>query len=391
MLTRPMIVSPELKSPDYSAQVRRIFPLAQRPGSSPQATEADASFAEAMAAEQRMAERNAALVSPPAMEPTQAEKEAGQRLIPLGTAAKPSSDFRSTSPNVLGLPNANPASLINSSRQESSNQTVNSLTSPAASPRTPLLRGPMLLDERSLETLKKIESRKQAPSRQSSRQNQASQKPLNSAGTQGLGQLCARYESGSEGIAAVGYDRNGGTSYGKYQISSRQGSFSQFLDYAEQEAPDIAARLRQAGPANTGSRNGALPKEWKAIAAAEPERFAALQEAFIRQSHYDPAEAEVKKSLGVDELSRPLQEALWSTAVQHGPSAAQRLFAQAASKLEQEGKSSQDERALINTLYSLRGTQFGSSTPQVQAAVRQRFSEEKSQLFAMLDAQTSIA
>ncbi|MEG2173400.1 MAG: hypothetical protein RRY29_09090, partial [Desulfovibrionaceae bacterium] len=37
----------------------------------------------------------------------------------------------------------------------------------------------------------------------------------------GIGGLAAQFESGKEGIAAVGYDRHGGTSYGKFQIASR--------------------------------------------------------------------------------------------------------------------------------------------------------------------------
>ena len=40
-------------------------------------------------------------------------------------------------------------------------------------------------------------------------------------GSTAVGHLSARFESGKEGAAAIGYDGHGGTSYGKYQISSR--------------------------------------------------------------------------------------------------------------------------------------------------------------------------
>ena len=70
----------------------------------------------------------------------------------------------------------------------------------------------------------------------------------------GMGRLSARFESGGDGIAAIGYDRTGGTSYGKYQIASRVGSMKSFLNFLDGEAPDIAQRLRKAGPADSGSR-----------------------------------------------------------------------------------------------------------------------------------------
>jgi len=42
------------------------------------------------------------------------------------------------------------------------------------------------------------------------------------------GELSAKFESGKDGIAAIGYDRQGGTSYGKYQIASRVGMMKLF-------------------------------------------------------------------------------------------------------------------------------------------------------------------
>ena len=53
------------------------------------------------------------------------------------------------------------------------------------------------------------------------------------ADTTGIGKLAAQFESGSDGIAAVGYDKHGGTSYGKYQIASRVGSMDNFLSFLD--------------------------------------------------------------------------------------------------------------------------------------------------------------
>ena len=202
----------------------------------------------------------------------------------------------------------------------------------------------------------------------------------------GMGRLSARFESGGDGIAAIGYDRTGGTSYGKYQIASRVGSMKSFLNFLDGEAPDIAQRLRKAGPADTGSRKGAMPDTWRAIAAEQPERFEELQESFIRESHYRPAlEAIVQRTgLEADTLSPAMREVIWSTAVQHGPAGAARIFDRAddvSGKPEDAGY----ERKLISNVYKIRAGQFGSSTAQVQQAVRNRFRQEQQLALNMLD------
>lgn len=192
-----------------------------------------------------------------------------------------------------------------------------------------------------------------------------------------IGGLSAQFESGSDGIAAIGYDRTGGTSYGKYQIASRVGSMTAFLNFLDEEAPDIAERLRSAGPANTGSRKGAMPEEWRAIAAEQPDRFGSLQENFILESHYKPALESIGENtrLDVGRLSRAMREVIWSTAVQHGPAGAARLFGKAD---DMSGAADSGyEKRLIRNLYALRAGQFGSSDAGVRAAVGNRFKKEE--------------
>lgn len=202
----------------------------------------------------------------------------------------------------------------------------------------------------------------------------------------GIGRLSAKFESGGDGIAAIGYDSTGGTSYGKYQIASKVGSMKSFLAFLDSEAPDISRRLRSAGPANTGSRRGAMPDEWRAIAKEQPERFEKLQEHFIHQSHYKPALDAIEKSTGIDSstLSAAMREVIWSTAVQHGPAGAARIFARAD---DMSGKASDAtyERKMITNVYSLRGSQFGSSSRSVREAVQSRFRQEKQLALNMLD------
>jgi hypothetical protein len=203
-------------------------------------------------------------------------------------------------------------------------------------------------------------------------------------GSDELGSLAARFESGDAGIDAIGYDRQGGTSYGQYQISSRAGTMSEFLEFLQERAPDLAGKLKAAGPANTGGTDGGMPREWKRIAAAYTERFTGLQRDFIEQTHYLPALEEIRERTGVDIGSQPkaLREVLWSTAVQHGPGGAVRLFCRA---IENGGKSENlSTRQVIDDLYAARSGQFGGSTSDVQAAVRRRFQEERRLALTML-------
>ena len=201
-----------------------------------------------------------------------------------------------------------------------------------------------------------------------------------------LGQLSARFESGSDGIAAVGYDRVGGTSYGKYQVSSRAGSLKDFLDFLDTEAPELSRRLRASGPGNTGSRKGAMPDTWRAIASEQPERFENLQEAFVHQSHYKPALDSIAQRTGLnpDKISTAMREVIWSTSVQHGPSGAARIFERAHGMSGSPSDPSY-ERNLINNVYNIRVGQFGSSDSNIQAAVANRFKQEKALALNMLN------
>ena len=207
-----------------------------------------------------------------------------------------------------------------------------------------------------------------------------------------LGKLAAQFESGRDGIAAIGYDKTGGTSYGKYQIASRVGSMDRFLKFLDTAAPDIAKSLRDSGPANTGSRKGGMPDMWRKIASEQPDRFEALQEKFIYDSHYKPALEGIlaKTDLKESQISGTMQEVLWSTAVQHGPSGAVRIFSRAAKGLADKSGESFDSK-LISSVYAIRAEQFGSSTEQVQKSVRNRMQQEKMLALNMLKNQNPVA
>jgi len=205
-------------------------------------------------------------------------------------------------------------------------------------------------------------------------------------GIDDVGGLSSRFESGRDGPAAVGFDRVGGTSYGTFQLSSAKGSLQEFLGYLEAQSPALAERLREAGPANTGSASGAMPDAWRAIAAEFPEEFGRLQREFVEKTHYRPALSGILEQLGIGEnmLPKALREVVFSTAVQHGATGAQNVFGRVLEDMRADG-SLEFYRDLIEKVYAERGRHFGGSTERVREAVLSRFTREKALAVAALE------
>ncbi len=238
----------------------------------------------------------------------------------------------------------------------------------------------MMLDTQSLQTLTRISERKSSGLKLTTQEDFIESARLDSKPTSAadyyvsrnpLGKLSAKYESGSQGISAIGYDRVGGTSYGKYQIASKVGTFDDFINFLETEAPDIAEQLTSAGTANTGSRLGSVPTAWKEIAENDSKRFGELQEEFIKKTHYDPAYNSLKDT-GIDTDSEIIKQVVWSTAVQHGATGARRIFDQALKNID-----TLDEKSFITEVYNIRADQFASSSSSVRSSVQNRLVAEK--------------
>ncbi|EFI34435.1 hypothetical protein Dthio_PD1794 [Desulfonatronospira thiodismutans ASO3-1] len=198
------------------------------------------------------------------------------------------------------------------------------------------------------------------------------------------GRLAARFESANRSDA-IGYDRRGGTCYGIYQLSSNMGTMGEFLDFLEDREPELASRLRQAGPMNTEGRTGSMPEEWQRIDRENPELFSELQHEFIHHNFYLPAARGVESRTGLDmqQASPALREVLWSTAVQHGVHGSMNIFQKVAGEIGYENVESPD-REMIEAVYAERSRRFTGSTEAVQSAVQSRFQEEMKQALAML-------
>lgn len=207
------------------------------------------------------------------------------------------------------------------------------------------------------------------------------------------GDLSAAFESAKRGVAEIGYDRMGGTSYGSYQMSSKMGVLDDFLEFLDQKAPEWASRLRLAGPADTGSTQGAMPDAWRAVASEAPEAFEKLQHDFIARTHYATALNKIRSATGLDVSSLPgaVQEVLFSTAVQHGPTGAARIFERALSALPGGKIINTALRSVIDAVYDERKGQFSGSTSIVRHSVQSRLEREKQLALSMFDAEAGKA
>ena len=191
----------------------------------------------------------------------------------------------------------------------------------------------------------------------------------------GPADFAARRESGGD-IRAIGYDRTGGTSYGTFQMSSKAGTAGNFLDYLSAKGgahAEAAAQIRAAGELD-GGKDGAAALAWKgAVESGAITRE--MEEQFIQETHVTPALAAMSPAMQKAVEADPrLQKAVFSTAVQHGAGGAQKLMARSWEK------AGGDTDAFLKALYADRKTQFGSSTPEVQAAAAKRMDAELSEL-----------
>ena len=200
-------------------------------------------------------------------------------------------------------------------------------------------------------------------------------------GTGDLGSYVQKFESGSTGPSAVGWDSTGGTSYGTYQIASKNGTMAKFLEYAKEKGGEFGKKLAEAmskGDIDTGSKNGYGPDIWKQFAEVDGGKaLHKLEQGFIKQTHYDAAYKQIAdpEARSLIDRDRGLREALWSTAIQHGPGSARKGNGAVGvfSKTFKPGITAEE---WLTAIYEKRGTQFGRSTPQVQQSVKNRFKNE---------------
>lgn len=208
-----------------------------------------------------------------------------------------------------------------------------------------------------------------------------------------LGHVSAMYESkGHPGAVSPGKDDPGRISYGTYQI--RMDNVSAFLKH-EGSQWRAAFAGKQPGTPEFG-------KAWKDIANRAPDAFQEAQHKYIERSHYTPVVNAARQATNVDisQHSKALQNAVWSTAVQHGPRT--QFVTQAIDNVKEQNIQPDDpdfDRSMINAIYDERGrtnakgqvVHFHSSSPAKQQEQLRRFANERDQSLQELEAERRAA
>lgn len=203
---------------------------------------------------------------------------------------------------------------------------------------------------------------------------------ISDGGIGDLGSYVQEFESGRNGPSAIGWDSTGGTSYGTYQIASKTGTMTKFLEFAKTHGGEFGRKLAEEmskGPIDTGSRKGYGPDIWKQFAEVDGGKaLHKLEQGFIKATHYDPAYNEITdpEARALIDNDRGLKEALWSTSIQHG--AGKAMKGGAAGIFTKTFKSGMSAEEWLTAIYAKRGTQFGSSTPRVRQSVLNRYKRE---------------
>ena len=194
-----------------------------------------------------------------------------------------------------------------------------------------------------------------------------------------LGSLSAKYESrGNAGTIARTKGDSGGASYGTYQFTTNQGSAKSFVNSLSKTAPAFAKLFSGKSPGTS-----AFDAAWKQ--AAKDPQFETLQYNYAVQSFYQPAVKKLKNnfSLDVTKRSQAVQDAVWSTAIQHGLGGMNSVFKNAGIS------AAMTDKEILNRLYKERGAgngskYFGKNSKDVQVSVANRFKNELSDALKML-------
>lgn len=195
-----------------------------------------------------------------------------------------------------------------------------------------------------------------------------------------LGKLSEKYEVGKRGTATVGWDSRGLASYGRYQIATGPGTMKRFLEWCWAQGgwyiDDVYNYLHPLLP-SAKSKTGPFARTWRARVQKIPLHMAQAEHEFIRETHYERAKMDIWGGAFQALVVWPaLQQVLWSTAVQHGPASAVRIFHQAWSK----GFDFEDQTniaAFISVIYLKRSQRLGKLTERERRAVLNRYRHEE--------------
>jgi hypothetical protein len=198
------------------------------------------------------------------------------------------------------------------------------------------------------------------------------------APAEGLGAISGKYESGKTGVATIsggmGGKDPGGVSYGKYQLSSKNGG-TMALFLKSPEGKPFAQFFQGMEP---GTKE--FSAAYKKVVEQQGQAFEKAQHDFIERTHYKPVEGMASK-LGFDTSNRGVQEALFSQSVQHGQKGNKQILENAA-KIAGPNATAEQQ---VQAIYKARGDYVkGLSMDEgVKKGVLSRYEKESKEVAAL--------
>lgn len=212
-----------------------------------------------------------------------------------------------------------------------------------------------------------------------------------------LGKLSTQYETSGRGPAMVsgGQGDPGGVSYGSYQMTSKTLLTNGTYINGGVVKAFIASEYFPWASEFSGLTPGtfAFSEKWRAIVAQHKDKFSLIEHDFIKKTHYDIQVSKVLNTTEVDLRyhSHTLNDVVWSTSVQHGPTT--NVVINAMSKVDPGAPETRAyDKALIDAIYDERGKvdargkliRFVNSSTAIQAGIKGRYISER------LKAQTEL-
>ncbi len=204
-----------------------------------------------------------------------------------------------------------------------------------------------------------------------------------------LGGLSTYYETGGRGPIAIsgGQGDPGGVSYGSYQFTSQTrqkhgepiigGRVKEFVSWSGFPWPNAFEGL------TPGSLE--FSDKWRELVKSDESKFHDAEHKFTRETHYDIQIKAIEVFARVDMRyhSHALNDVIWSTCVQHGPSTD--VITTAMSSLEPPTETRDYDVKLIDAIYAERGrknsdgklVRFIHSSSHGQENVAKRFVSER--------------
>ena len=215
-----------------------------------------------------------------------------------------------------------------------------------------------------------------------------------------IGALSEKYESrGNPGI--IGWDSTGGWSYGKYQLAAATGSLNEFHSWLARAHPNLESQLAAAGGPSAGrAGTDAYKAAWAQVMGTDA--GSAAQSEYAALTYFGPANRRIISSTGLDTTTRArtVQQALFSTSIQHGAGGANSVFRRALEGLgyppSEITTTNPTDAALIRAVYAERRSgngarYFRSSTQAVRNSVVNRFHNEEADALRSLQQEIDAA